>query len=145
MHEERAMAEEMAELDISTVGEFDVFYHRLSSHTSTPKKKNYQSITDPMVLDKIDIVSDSESSLSSDGQFILAIIDDIDCIDLPSSQSKVDEHLKQVHQQHPHVLPVEPGKVYKMDKILDNIQDQPEASDDKNQSQQNTQHRPKRI
>ena len=112
--------------------------------THQHQKKNYQSITDPMVLDKIDIVSDSESSLSSDGQFILAIIDDIDCIDLPSSQSKVDEHLKQVHQQHPHVLPVEPGRVYKMDKILDNIQDQQEASDESNQPKQNTQRRPKR-
>ena len=107
--------------DVSTVEDFDIHFERFQSHASTPKKQQHVSETDPLVVDRIPVVStSSESSLGlPDGRLFP---DDDEVTALPEGQVQLSQALEDIHANHPELAEPLQGRVYNMDQILTNIE-----------------------
>ena len=122
----------MLELDISTIQDFDVHFEHRRNSTSTPTRQKFNSHTDPMLLDKITIVStSSDSSVEYDvGSAALnEAINEIEWLPsvldqtVPSGPIRMENILDQVVQEAPELFEPSEGRVYSMDKILDKVED----------------------
>ena len=122
----------MLELDISTIQDFDVHFKHRRNSTSNPTRQKFNSHTDPMLLDKITIVStSSDSSVEYDvGSAALnEAVNEIEWLPsvldqtVPSGPIRMENILDQVVQEAPELFEPSEGRVYSMDKILDKVED----------------------
>ena len=128
--ESEATASVMATLDISSLQDFNKCFQQQSLVTSTPTKP-LKSVTDAMFLDKIPVVTSSESSLDEEDLDHLNVAHEKinaeiwDPPDLqqaiPQGPMRVERILNELHDQVPHIFAPEVGRVYNMDRILDGV------------------------
>ena len=109
----------------------------LPIRTSTPTRK-FRSETDPMYVDKIPVVSSSDSSIeeepTKDQQtenecFPVQRPDPLYNMMPPDRVMNMDSVLSQIHEDNPAFQEIVPNRVYRMDEILTNVQEL-EALDD---------------
>ena len=113
----------MLELDISTIQDFDVHFKHRRNSTSNPTRQKFNSHTDPMLLDKITIVStSSDSSVEYDvGSAALnEAINEIEWLPsvldqtVPSGPIRMENILDQVVQEAPELFEPSEGRVYRV-------------------------------
>ena len=123
------VATDMLDSNVSDLEVFNTHYENIPREsTSTPNRENFKSVTDPMLLDTITVMSSSESSLESDGEedvLIAANVKELSeamYLPVPVGPTRVEELLNKVHQSCPELSTPEVGRVYDMSPILDGIQ-----------------------
>ena len=157
------VATDMLDSNVSDLEVFNTHYENIPREsTSTPNRENFKSVTDPMLLDTITVMSSSESSLESDGEedvLIAANVKELSeamYLPVPVGQTRVEELLNKVHQSCPELSTPEVGRVYDMSPILDGIQQfesvmqvrqhaQQESTDKKVKTQEKKKERPQRT
>ena len=135
-HEITQSADLMVDEKVTTIDNFNVFYDKHKPSMSTPRKELF-SVTDPLLLDKILIVSSSESEYEEEDDHF--VIDDAnvpstyaDLLQIPGGPVRLEKKLDRVHELCPELTTPETGKVYNMSTVLENIQ----VYDDKQSSKE---------
>ena len=121
--EEQSLVNEILQLEISHLQDFNSHFSSVTA--STPTKRLFKSVTDPLWLDKIPVLSSSDSSFEE--QFSpdrngektktpinLVTVQNDKVLNIDSLLVRAQEEC--IALQNP-----EPGRVYRMDPILDDI------------------------
>lgn len=118
---EQTVINEILSLEMPNITDFDRCF--LDTCSSTPKKRLFKSVTDPLMLDKIPILSSSESSIEDYEEKNVQYQQDLeDVFKVNVNQVvKMDKMLNQVHAMCPSLQTPVPGAVYQMDEILEDI------------------------
>ena len=133
----------MAEDDVTTVDDFLLHFELHRPPRSTPTK-NVKSETDPLMLDKIPVMTESDSSLEGIQESSFQEPADNVFYDLPSHPMHVSQALQELHDHCPELSAPQEGRVYNMSQVLSNIDRHTSAQDDNSVSDQ-VQCRPKRT
>ena len=121
---EQSIVNQILSLNMPDLSDFDVCFNQV--YSSTPKKRPFKSVTDPLLLDKIPIISSSESSFDEDiyrepvEQCQSLQSEDVFEIKV-NKVIKMDDMLNQAHAMCPSLQTIDPGRVYRMDNILEDI------------------------
>ena len=123
----------MADVNLATLHDFNVHFEKHGSDASTPKRFNLKSVTNPSILDKIPLVTTSESSLDSENSFdsTRSLSSSVFMSPLPAGPVRLDTMLEKVHQECPELSIPDQNKVYNMERILANIHEYDNASADR--------------
>ena len=125
-HERTQGTEHMEDFD-TIIEDFNIQFDRYKPSISTPRQE-FKSLTDPLMLDKIPVCSSSESDLDQEeehvGWNIQGAQNFTDLFStIPEGPVKLDQALEKVHELCPELAKPDPGRVYDMSTILQNIED----------------------
>ena len=126
--------------EVTNIEDFHVTFDRHKPSMSTPRK-DCKSVTDPLMLDKILVLSSSESELEDGEEEENDILGACALFPstIPEGPVRMDEILEEIHKVCPELSQPDPGKVYEMATILKNIEENNEDTAN------DTRHRPKRT